>query len=386
MAPGQNRREKGTGTIYQNPSGTWTGRITLPSTADGKKRYKRFHGKSEAEVKRKIREYNKSKHIDKTHVSVTTYVMNWLTVTKAGEIRQSSYDRIETTIQNQIIPFIGCIQMQNLTDKDIKDWLLELKDSGLSYSVIKKAYDCMNAMLNYAVIKEDLVRSPMLTVKMLSKDTFEKKDIRFFSETECRAITEECSRVYKTSKPVYQYGDAIILILNTGLRLGEAVALKKSDLDMNAKTLHVQRNAQIVRARDDDGNMETGSVVVYSATKTYSGDRIIPLNNAAQNAVERLLCTNPQSEFLICNSHGDSVPHDRIERTFAHMLENIGLERCGVHALRHTFASILFSKGVDVKTVSKLLGHSSIQITLNTYIHMIEGMDVSAVKKLDDIF
>jgi len=262
---------------------------------------------------------------------------------------------------------------------------LELKNNGLSYSVIKKAYDCMNSALNYAVIKDDLVKNPMLTVKMLSRDTFEKKEIRFFSENECRAITEECQRTYKTGKPVYQYGDALILILNTGLRLGEAIALKKSDLDTGAWTLHVQRNAQIIRTRDDDGNVTAGSTVVYSTTKTYSGDRIIPLNKTAQEAAQNLLSASPDSDFLICNSNGDIVPHNRIERTFAHVLENIGLEKCGVHSLRHTFASLLFSRGVDVKTVSKLLGHSSIQITLNTYIHMIENADTNAVGKLDEI-
>ena len=79
------------------------------------------------------------------------------------------------------------------------------------------------------------------------------------------------------------------------------------------------------------------------------------------------------------------VPPERVERTFYYLLNNVGLEREGPHSLRHTFASLLFAKGVDVKTVSTLLGHASIQITLNTYIHLMENVEYDAVAKLDDL-
>ena len=79
------------------------------------------------------------------------------------------------------------------------------------------------------------------------------------------------------------------------------------------------------------------------------------------------------------------VPPERIERTFYHLLDNIGLEREGPHSLRHTFASLLFASKVDIKTVSKLLGHANTQITYNTYIHLLEDAGHSAVAVLNDI-
>ena len=77
------------------------------------------------------------------------------------------------------------------------------------------------------------------------------------------------------------------------------------------------------------------------------------------------------------------VTHQRVERTFARILSNVGIEQAGPHSLRHTFASMLFAQKTDVKTVSELLGHASIQITLNTYVHLIGDPKHSAVAKLD---
>ena len=82
--------------------------------------------------------------------------------------------------------------------------------------------------------------------------------------------------------------------------------------------------------------------------------------------------------------NGDVVPPDRFERTFYSILKRAGIEKTGMHALRHTFASNLFAKGVDVKTVSHLLGHSSVKITYDTYIHLIKGVDREAVAVLDE--
>lgn len=96
------------------------------------------------------------------------------------------------------------------------------------------------------------------------------------------------------------------------------------------------------------------------------------MNKNATEALQRLCDAHPNSKEIVCGAKGTVIPPERLERTFYRILKNAGLEKTGVHSLRHTFASVLFAKGVDVKTVSKLLGHASIQITLNTYIHLIE--------------
>lgn len=381
------KRDNGTGTIYQRSNGSWVGKIYLGRDETGKEKFKYLSGKTESEVKKKIREYNQlGSRIESKKISLQEYLNNWLRTYKLGTIKASSYDAIERTAKNQIIPYIGMIQLQEITATDIQTLLAELKEKGYSYSIVKKTHDCLNAMFVHATIANDIIKNPMLLVKMLAKSEFEKKEIRYFSEEECALIIEECSRQYKTGKPIYQYADAYILILNTGIRLGEAIGLKKADWDKNESTLHIQRNIQSVSKRDNGGNRVQGKQLVTNTTKTYSGDRVIPLNNAATEAIERLCEQHPNSECIICSSKGEMIPPERLERTFYRILKNVGISQAGLHSLRHTFASMLFKENVDIKTISELLGHASIQITLNTYVHLIGKPKHDAVAKLDNIF
>ena len=128
------RRENGMGTIYQRDNGTWVGRIKEKGK-DGKIKYKCFSGKSQAEVKRKIREYNKqSDAVDPTEVSLETYMTDWLLNAKKGKIKDSSYDRLENTAKHQVIPIIGDMYLSEITTEDIDSMLNSLKENGLSYS------------------------------------------------------------------------------------------------------------------------------------------------------------------------------------------------------------------------------------------------------------
>lgn len=381
------KRDNGTGTIYQRSNGSWVGKIYIGRDDSGKEKFKYLSGKTEGEVKRKIREYNQSgTKIETKKISLQEYLYNWLRTFKRGTIKDSSYDTLEKTIRNQIVPHIGLIHLQQVTSADIQSLLNDLKEKGYSYSTVKKAHDCLNDMFEHATIADDVTKNPMLLVNMLAASEFEKKEIRYFTEEECALLIEESSRQYSTGKLVYQYADAYVLMLNTGIRLGEAIGLKKTDWDKKEKTLHIQRNIQSISKRDANGNRIKGKQLVTNTTKTYSGDRILPLNKAATEALERLCEQHPNSEYIVCSSKGEIIPPERLERTFYRILKNVGISQAGTHSLRHTFASVLFAKGTDVKTVSELLGHASIQITLNTYVHLIGKPKHSAVAKLDDAF
>lgn len=131
MAKNSERREKGTGTIYQRENGTWAGRINEGIGGNGKPKYKYFSGKTEAEVKRKIREYNKSgSKIEIKKISLGTYVNNWLQTYKKNTIKDTSFDTLEKTVRNYVIPRLGGIQLQQLTSDDIQKCLQGLKDDG----------------------------------------------------------------------------------------------------------------------------------------------------------------------------------------------------------------------------------------------------------------
>ena len=171
------RRDNGTGTVYQRPNGSWVGRIYTGRGADGKPKYKCFSGKSQAEVKRKIKEFNQGGcKTDSAKVSVEEYILNWLKLYKKGSIKDSSYDAIEKTVRNHIIPALGMIQLQKLGADDIQLMISDMKEKqGYSYSTVKKAYDCMRQVLTHATVKEDIVKNPILLVKMPDKRPFPRR-------------------------------------------------------------------------------------------------------------------------------------------------------------------------------------------------------------------
>lgn len=321
--------------------------------------------------------------------TVYEYLTFWLKKAKYGTIKQTSYDTIERVVLAYIHPTIGDIPLLQLIPEDIQDLLTAMREEdGYSYSTVKKVYTCLNEALRYATVRKFIVENPMLLVEMPAEALFKTKEIGFFTVRECELIIEEAMRVYSTGRRVYAYGDAFVLLMLTGLRLGELIGLKPSDYDAANKMLKVRRTVHKVRKRDDEGNLLPGrELQVANTTKTYSGRRDIPLPELAVKSIERMMNDHPYSKHLVCNTKGAMATPEQIDRTFHYLLKNVGLERSGVHKLRHTYASILFSsRKVDIKTISRLMGHATPTITLNIYTHIADRIPHEAITPLDDLF
>ena len=305
---------------------------------------------------------------------------------KYNDLKTGSFNRLESTINNHVIPNLGYLQLHAIRQDDIQLLINRLMTSGLSYSSIKKIYEAINACFKHALIKEDVLKNSVAGVKLPSQSRFPKKEITIFTESQMEQFYQELSRKYRNGNPVYLYPDAFVLILNTGLRIGEALALQWEDVNLEDKSIHIRRNVIKVKTRDPkDITKHTGYInIIQDSTKTYAGDRVIHLNKKAFAAISTLHEANRQHTFVICNSLGKPVPTQKFERTFHRVLDNCNIDKCGVHTLRHTFASMLFRKGADVKAVSKILGHAKVSVTYGTYIHLIKEQRKETIELLDD--
>ena len=174
-------------------------------------------------------------------------------------------------------------------------------------------------------------------------------------------------------KPLYKYGPAYTLILNTGLRMGEALSLCWDDVDLENHTITVAKNSVMTKRRDSDGNKIGGyKLQTQNSTKTSNGNRVIPINRSAEEALLALKSGN-DTPYVIVNNNGKPVLPSNFERSFHTVLMKARIDgNYGIHTLRHTFAIMLFAKGVDVKIVSRLLGHSTVKITYDIYVHLFE--------------
>lgn len=210
--------------------------------------------------------------------------------------------------------------------------------------------------------------------------------IRFFNQEQIQIIEEEAVKCYKNGKRIYRIGEIIIFLLNVGLRIGEALALEWSDIDFDKKYVKIRKNVVFVKVRDESNSSYNYHIVEQNAPKTKSGNRIVPLNSAALKALKSLYAINGKHKYVFSTSNGNRVYPRNVDRMFRSVLKKCCIKPTGVHTLRHTFASRLFAKGVDVKTVSELLGHSEVSITYDTYIHLIQEQHVVAVETLEDLY
>lgn len=387
MAQKAHRRPKGMGNVYKK-NGKWVGRLnTGQRKPDGSPIVKYFHGDTQAEVNQQIKQFQFVQLCDPEKISVESYMKDWLVRYKKDTVKSSSYDALETALLCRVVPEVGMIQLAQLTTADCQRMISNLVVRGLSYSSIKKARDVLNMGLQTAVTEGKLATNPVTNVTMPSASSFHTKELQAFTEDEVKLLIDECGRTGTTTgTPIYKYADAYILNLNTGLRMGEILALTKDDWDMDTNTLHITKGIQTVRKRTTEGDRDGGFTLVVTPTKTRSSVRNIPLNETAQQAIKRLCDQHPDSPYIVCAQNGDVLPPQQYQRSFYRILKNCGLPKYGVHSLRHTFATHLINSGVDPKTVSTLLGHASVRITLDTYVHATYETKKEAVDALDNIF
>ncbi len=182
-------------------------------------------------------------------MTVEELTNEWLS-TKLYQIKTGSYDRIEATINNQIIPSIGHYQIISVSPDDIQQVINTLVERDYSYSIIHKTYNALNASFNYACDKQYLYQNPVKNIVMPKQKQKQKSDIEFFNDEEVSKIIKLSTEQYKTGKYIYKHGYAFPLLLNTGMRVGELLALKWENVDFEHRQIHIvaTRNQVIDRS------------------------------------------------------------------------------------------------------------------------------------------
>lgn len=381
------RNRKGEGSICQKANGTYLGRITIGG-------YPPFSctGKTKREVQKKLNEFRLKtlrQEVIPRKQSVSSYIQNWLTTVKQPSLKPASYDRLERTFQKQIEhTAVGRSQLGNLTSQDIQN-LINGYAKSLSYSSIKKVYELLNNCFRYAVSVRDLNFNPVDGVHMPKEENLcvHTKSIQILSPADISLIEAAARMRFPNGSIKYRYAPAYILILNTGLRSGEALALTWDHVNFEARTITVSQNASRIKNRNE--NELSKSKQIITSVKTKTGERIIPLNPRALNALQELkkyqTDNHIKTNFVISTSTGRMVVQNSFYRTFQSMQAKLGITPVTVHALRHTFATNLLEQGVDIKVISQLLGHSSVKITYDTYVHTNISKAFVAVNALENI-
>ena len=378
----------GSHSVYKTKDGKWVGQIVIGKNENGTLKYKRFKSDKQYVVLEKMREFEQGFVYtkDSTKSYLEDFLDGYLFNVKKNVLKPSSFDR-DVRTGNLIKKYIGNYTLEQLATPFIQSELInKLKDNNYSYSTIHKVYVLLNECLQYAVDTDKLDKNPCRLVKQPPKKMFEKKEIRWLSEDEIKLFKEQAVCKYKTGNDRYIYGLPISLIIYTGLRCGELAALKWSDIDFENKKIYVRKN--IVTVYDyEDTEKKTRKVNLQTSTKTSDG-RIIPLIKNAEDILNSIKSKYQEinSDGFIINNSDKMVHVDTISDAYTNIAKTAGIENpLGIHTLRHTFASLLIKKGVDIKIVSDILGHKDVAFTYNTYVHILEEQKVQAMSLLDNI-
>lgn len=384
----QRRNAKGSGSVFKDKNGYWTAQIQIGIYPNGRPKYKRFKSLKQSEVIEKMNDYKLSSNNlfllndNDSNVALEDYIKAYIETYKKHRLKPSSYSRDMNTY-NEIKDHIGHYSLSQLNSKIIQIQLInKMVTEGYSYSAIHKCIVLLNESLNKAVDEGRLSTNPCKGVTEPKKGENTRNSLKFLDDEEVRRFLDEAK------KEKYKNGIAIALIIFTGLRGGELCALQWKDIDFEKKILSVTKN--ITTSYDySDNKHPVRKVHEQKSTKT-SGGRIIPLGQTAITLLNELRQRRKESgdNAYIVESTSPNGFSDisTISKTYSIIAKNAEIKgKSGIHTLRHTCASLLIRKGIDIKIVSEILGHTNVNFTYNTYVHILDEQKVKAMSALDNL-
>ena len=368
------RRASGEGSIRKRKDGRWEGRYVAGHDANGKPIRRNVLGKTQAEARAKLRlAIEAAETLDVARAgeyTVEKWVRTWYELYSKPNIREKTQAYYETFINRHIIPILGGIKLEKLTGRDIQRMYNEVrahgrirtaqKDSnpGMSASYVRGLHMMMHNCLNRAVKERLILRNP---TEDCIVPKIEKQEMKILKPEDIGAYLKEADR--RGVMAIFY------LELCTGLRKGELTALLWEDLNVEAKTISVSKQAVGVK----------GGGVKITRPKTETSIRRIAIPQQVVDLLAAEHEKHPDSPYLFTSPVTGKMYHpDSIVNLHKKILKGAGLEHIRLHDLRHTFATLALQNGVDIKTVSGMLGHYDAGFTLRTYTHATDRMQEQA--------
>lgn len=319
--------------------------------------------------------------IEPSKITLAEYLNRWLESMRPS-LGPRTFARYVALMRRQVIPRIGSVTLTKLRPLHVQQLYAKLRENGridgrggLADKSLLQTHRIFSEALKHAVGLQ-LVHQNVC--QMVKAPQVRRKEVRTLSPDETRVLVDAATAADSV------YGDAIILAIHTGMRMGELLGLKWEDVDLDQERLIVKRSLQHL-----DKNR-----VVFQQPKTPKSRRSMPLGPTALDSLKRLrrrqleerLSVGPgykEQDLVLASAVGTSISPANVRRAFERILKSAGVERVRFHDLRHTHASLLLARGIHPKVVSERLGHASIAITLDTYSHVLPVLQEEAACDLD---
>ena len=374
------KRANGEGSIRKRKDGRWEGRYTAGhDPATGKQIFKSVLGKTQAEVKEKLKKaLVEAGQIDFTKsgkYTVGTWMDEWFEIVAKIKVRPSSHQTYRGYIDNHIKPNIGNIPLEKLTTMDLQKLYRTLltrgrverieaenQPSGLSAKTVRNINQVISSALDLAVAQKIIPSNPTDACEL---PKVEHREMQTIPEEQLQAFLAEAR-----ATGVYEM---YYIELATGLRRGELLGLKWQDIDWKNGIIKVRR--QIARM---DGQ------IVEAPLKTKNSYRTVTISPQSIEVLKQQRAKT-HDQYVFPSPNGGPISPDSVNNMLKRVLARAGIPKVRFHDLRHTFATIALQNGVDIKTVSGMLGHFSAGFTLDTYAHVTTAAQKEAAQTMGNV-
>jgi integrase len=369
------RRGRGEGAIYQRGDGLWVTSLSMGYTEDGKRKRKNIYGHSKKEVQEELRKLQNAADLgtlsEAGSLTVAQFLRTWLEVIKPTVARHTHLP-YERDCYNAIIPHLGGIRLAKLTALHVQKLYSDLAAAGVSAAMQKKAGTTLRVALQYAVE----------TAKLIPHNV--ARDVKKPQHTpaEMKVLDPEQVKVFLTESATDRLSALYVFLLDTGARQGEAFGLHWPDIDWTASAVQILRGLE-----------EYKGELRIKQLKTKKSRRRVTLTAFAMDALAKhrkaMLAEGrdvKEGPVFVDTQGGYLRKSNVLRRSFQPILKRAKLPAIRPYDLRHSSATLLLLAGEDSKVVAERLGHSTTRLTMDTYQHVLPGMQERAAAKLDAIF
>lgn len=364
--------------IYKRKDGRWEGRYIKSRTCTGKIVYGYVYAKTYREAKLKLQESipprNPQQVVSavKNSYSFSAIALDWFENIKS-RTKESTRNKYHNILEDYILPVYGEKTLDTITYEFIESHCSYLlisggkKGLGLSAKTVTDVLSVIRNVLKFAVRKGMYVPCDGSTIQVKCTT----KQMRVLSKTEQEQL---CKYILSEPEPC---NIGILVCLFTGLRVGEICALRWEDVSFSDQTIHIHHTLQRIQNQSDNGSK---TKIVVTTPKSSCSIRTIPI----PDELSEVLATHKKSSvgYLLTNDEDKYVEPRTMQNKFKKALKMSGIESANFHAIRHTFATRCIELGFDVKSLSEILGHANVNITMNRYVHPTFELKKENMKKL----
>lgn len=358
--------------IYKRKDGRYEGRYIIGRTNKGKTRFGYVYAHTFAETRRLLVQKKAELLGQSTHVqrarwgTFSEWVSYWMENEMRDQVKASTYQAYMHQINRYLLPEIGWCELTQLTPGMVHGLVDALCKKRLSNATIRSAYRLLAAAMRYALEEGVIAENPCRKIRLQQNEVVEQRVLTKAEQERLR-----CAVFNSDDMPV-------LMSLYTGMRLGEVCALKWTDIDWERCTITVRRTVQRI-AQEKKANGKT--TLITGTPKSAHAHRVLPLPAFLLFKLRAMFEQRGQTEYIFSETQSAAEPRT-VQRRLKRLTNKLEISGVHFHTLRHTFATRLLEMGVDVKTVSTLLGHASARTTLDFYAHSLIEHQREAVERL----